>query len=68
MQCKIRFSSFIKVEISAANHMYTSCLGLIRSSMRGPDIVIIFQRLMSYSIPLLVETEIHKCAQHRLTH
>lgn len=36
-----------KVEISSANHMYTSCLGLIQRSMHGPDIVIIFQRLMS---------------------
>lgn len=54
-----------KVEISSANHMYTSCLGLIRRSMHGPDIVIIFQRLMSYCISLLVETEIHKCAQTR---
>lgn len=52
-----------KVEINSANHMYTSCLGLIQRSMHGPDIVIIFQRLMSYSISLLVETEIHKCAQ-----
>lgn len=58
-----------KVEISSANHMYTSCLGLIQRSMHCPDIVIIFQRLMSYSISLSVKTEIHKCAQtHALTH
>lgn len=52
-----------KVEINSTNHMYTSCLGLIQRYMHGPDIVIIFQRLMSYSLSLLVDLATHQCAQ-----